>query len=92
MLLVVFAIFSYVFSSWGGASVAAKAGERRKRAKRFTETLTRLGPAYIKLGQVMSTRADVFPVEYVEELAKLQDALPPADLASVYFMQKIDFS
>lgn len=65
-----------------GASVAAKAGERRKRAKRFTETLTRLGPAYIKLGQVMSTRADVFPVEYVEELAKLQDALPPADLAS----------
>ena len=30
----------------------------------------------------MSTRADVFPVEYVEELAKLQDALPPADAAS----------
>lgn len=65
-----------------GASVAAKAGERRRRARLFTETLTRLGPAYIKLGQVMSTRADVFPVEYVEELAKLQDALPPADLAS----------
>ena len=30
----------------------------------------------------MSTRADVFPVEYVEELAKLQDALPPSDLAT----------
>jgi len=65
-----------------GLGVAAKAGERRRRARAFTETLTRLGPAYIKLGQVMSTRADVFPVEYVEELAKLQDALPPSDLAT----------
>ena len=49
-----------------GLGVAARAGERRRRARAFTETLTRLGPAYIKLGQVMSTRADVFPVEYVE--------------------------
>ena len=65
-----------------GVGVAAQRGERRIRARKFTETLTRLGPAYIKLGQVMSTRADVFPVEYVEELAKLQDALPPADAAS----------
>ena len=65
-----------------GLGVAARAGERRRRARAFTETLTRLGPAYIKLGQVMSTRADVFPVEYVEELAKLQDALPPSDLAT----------
>lgn len=59
------------------ASVATRAGERRWRARSFTEALTRLGPAYIKLGQVMSTRADVFPVEYVEELSRLQDALPP---------------
>lgn len=62
-----------------GLNVAAQAGERRRRAQALTETLARLGPAYIKLGQVMSTRADVFPVEYVEELAKLQDALAPSD-------------
>jgi len=62
------------------ARVATRAGERRRRARAFTETLTRLGPAYIKLGQVMSTRADVFPVEYVEELSRLQDALPPSDV------------
>ena len=62
-----------------GLNVAAQAGERRRRARALTETLARLGPAYIKLGQVMSTRADVFPVEYVEELAKLQDALAPSD-------------
>ena len=62
------------------ASVATRAGERRRRARSFTETLTRLGPAYIKLGQVMSTRADVFPVEYVEELSRLQDALPPTNV------------
>ncbi|OUS43689.1 ABC1 family-domain-containing protein [Ostreococcus tauri] len=65
-----------------GLGVAARAGERRRRAQRLTETLARLGPAYIKLGQVMSTRADVFPVEYVEELAKLQDALAPQDAAT----------
>jgi len=59
--------------------VATQAGERRRRARALTETLARLGPAYIKLGQVMSTRADVFPVEYVEELARLQDALAPSD-------------
>ena len=59
--------------------VARGVGERRGRARALADALARLGPAYIKLGQVMSTRADVFPVEYVEELAKLQDSLPPAE-------------
>jgi ubiquinone biosynthesis protein len=39
--------------------------------------LEELGPTFIKLGQVLSTRSDLLPPEYLAELAKLQDAAPP---------------
>ncbi|KAL4276896.1 hypothetical protein AHAS_Ahas20G0253000 [Arachis hypogaea] len=48
-----------------------------KRAVKFRETLIRLGPFYIKLGQALSTRPDVLPKVYCQELAKLQDQIPP---------------
>ena len=41
-------------------------------------TLVSLGPAYIKLGQWLSARADILPQPYMAELAKLQDEVPPA--------------
>ncbi|OMO61522.1 hypothetical protein CCACVL1_23449 [Corchorus capsularis] len=49
----------------------------KKRAVKFRETLIRLGPFYIKLGQALSTRADILPPVYCQELAKLQDQIPP---------------
>ncbi|GAB2209287.1 hypothetical protein Droror1_Dr00026497 [Drosera rotundifolia] len=49
----------------------------KKRAIKFRETLIRLGPFYIKLGQALSTRADILPNAYCQELAKLQDQIPP---------------
>ncbi|SDQ56630.1 ABC1 kinase family protein [Natronobacterium texcoconense] len=48
----------------------------RDRARRITETMLELGPAFIKVGQVLSTRPDVVPPVYVEEFATLQDEVP----------------
>lgn len=45
--------------------------------------LEELGAAWIKLGQVLSTRADLVPPEYQAELAKLQDAAPPVPVEAV---------
>ena len=46
-------------------------------AKRTRIALERLGPVFIKLGQLLSTRRDLLPPDYANELAKLQDAVPP---------------
>ena len=46
-------------------------------AKAFKDRLVELGPAYIKLGQVLSTRPDLLPPTYVSELEHLQDSVPP---------------
>lgn len=48
----------------------------RKRAIELRMALTRLGPTFVKLGQALSTRPDLCPPEYLDELATLQDSLP----------------
>jgi predicted unusual protein kinase regulating ubiquinone biosynthesis (AarF/ABC1/UbiB family) len=50
---------------------------RRRQAKRLRAALEELGPTYSKLGQVLSTRPDLLPAEYIEELAMLQDHVAP---------------
>jgi predicted unusual protein kinase regulating ubiquinone biosynthesis (AarF/ABC1/UbiB family) len=78
VLLLLFAQWRYG-KSWsyvGGITEAKKASRRRALAIWIRETLLDLGPTFIKVGQLFSTRADLFPSEYVEELAKLQDKVP----------------
>ena len=49
---------------------------RQRQAVWIREGLLELGPTFIKVGQLFSTRADLFPVAYVNELSKLQDQVP----------------
>ena len=49
------------------------------RAVRLREALETLGPIFVKFGQVLSTRRDLLPADLAEELAKLQDRVPPFD-------------
>ncbi|MEA5463065.1 ABC1 kinase family protein [Leptothoe sp. PORK10 BA2] len=48
-----------------------------KRAVQLRQVLTKLGPAYIKIGQALSTRPDLVPPAFMAELIKLQDQIPP---------------
>lgn len=51
-------------------------GNRQQRAKQLLNAITNLGPAIIKGGQALSSRPDILPSEYLEELQKLQDDVP----------------
>jgi len=47
------------------------------RGQRLREALERLGPIFVKFGQVLSTRRDLLPLDVADELARLQDQVPP---------------
>ena len=47
------------------------------RAERLRRALEALGPIFVKFGQVLSTRRDLLPRDLADELAKLQDRVPP---------------
>lgn len=51
------------------------------RGQRLREALECLGPIFVKFGQVLSTRRDLLPADIAEELARLQDRVPPFEAA-----------
>jgi predicted unusual protein kinase regulating ubiquinone biosynthesis (AarF/ABC1/UbiB family) len=63
----------------------------RKNARKVLNTFISLGPVYIKLGQWLSSRADILPQPYLEELAKLQDSVPAAPFDQVKPIIEKDF-
>jgi predicted unusual protein kinase regulating ubiquinone biosynthesis (AarF/ABC1/UbiB family) len=78
-------VLSLLFRFWrngkkwsykGGYTAEKLAARRNVQAVWIRENLLSLGPTFIKVGQLFSTRADLFPSEYVEELSKLQDEVP----------------
>jgi len=64
-------------------SQVKRAVDGRSRPQRLRLVLEELGPTFIKLGQLLSTRPDLIPPAYVEELSALQDNVAPARLSQV---------
>ncbi len=69
--------FSFALGVWLDSKLGKKVKNDLRRAVQLRELLTNLGPAYIKIGQALSTRPDLVPPVYLEELTRLQDQLPP---------------
>ncbi len=69
----------FIVGLWWDRVTRSKAKNERSRAIQLVKILTKLGPAYIKIGQALSTRPDLVSPVYLEELSKLQDQLPSFD-------------
>ena len=57
---------------------------RATTARRFRETLAELGPTFIKLGQILSSRPDILPADFIAELSHLQDRAAPMPVQTVF--------
>jgi len=68
---------TFMFYLWWDATFPNKSVlHKKRRAEWLKETLVDLGPTFIKIGQALSTRADLLPLEYVQALSELQDKVP----------------
>jgi len=65
--------------------------EKYSRYERARMALEELGPTFIKLGQALSMRPDFLPVEFIDELAKLQDSVPAFSFAEIKDIFKSEF-
>ncbi|GCL44154.1 ABC1 kinase family protein [Dolichospermum planctonicum] len=82
---------SFVFGLWWDKQWGILVKNEQRRAIQLRKLLTKLGPAYIKIGQALSTRPDLVPPVYLEELTKLQDQLPafPNEIAYQFIEEEL---
>lgn len=75
-ILVWFCVVNYLLVAWLIDAIRFRSSAKRN-AFRLRQVLEKMGPAAIKLGQQISTRADLVPIAYCDELSKLLDDVPP---------------
>ncbi len=75
--IIYFAISFVLAFAWD--AIRGNTTSQPRLAEQLRRTITALGPTYIKVGQALSTRPDLVRVDFLEELTKLQDQLPPFD-------------
>ncbi|GMY29039.1 protein ACTIVITY OF BC1 COMPLEX KINASE 3, chloroplastic [Fagus crenata] len=75
-LKILIALGSFGLKLWLDQRNGVLDENKRLRATELRRIFTRLGPTFVKLGQGLSTRPDICPPEYLEELSELQDSLP----------------
>jgi len=74
---IVFPFIRFYIQLWLDRRLGRSEQNQRQQAVRLRILLTQLGPAYIKIGQALSTRPDLVPPLFLDELTRLQDQLPP---------------
>ncbi|MFL0646688.1 ABC1 kinase family protein [Cylindrospermopsis raciborskii] len=91
ILAVIVPVLSLIFALWWDKRRGIVVENHRPIAIQLRELLTKLGPAYIKIGQALSTRPDLVPPIYLEELTKLQDQLPafPNEIAYQFIKEEL---
>jgi predicted unusual protein kinase regulating ubiquinone biosynthesis (AarF/ABC1/UbiB family) len=73
-----FGVRAFVNSrDWLGRQREKTAEQRREEGAILRDKFLKLGPTFIKTGQTLATRADLLPIEYIQELSALQDEVPP---------------
>ncbi|EGJ33687.1 MULTISPECIES: AarF/ABC1/UbiB kinase family protein [Moorena] len=81
---IISSFISFALGLWWDRFRGRDVTENQRRAIQLREILTDLGPAYIKIGQALSTRPDLVPQIFLDELTLLQDQLPPFENEVAY--------